>query len=78
MDKPKPTAESFTVKPGHPMLIFLCSVWMLLLGCTIGMHWWFRQLDLAPFDDLIWPHLFSAVLGKNSFIPVVVVAVEMW
>jgi hypothetical protein len=39
---------------------------------------WFRQLDLAPFDDLIWPHLFSAVLGKNSFIPVVVVAVEMW
>jgi len=19
--------------------------------------WWFRQLELAPFDGLIWPHL---------------------
>ena len=24
-------------------------------GCR--MAGWFRQLDLAPFDGLIWPHL---------------------
>jgi len=34
--------------------------------------WWFRQLDLAPFDGLIWPHLkacdllFRAGLGGRS------------
>jgi hypothetical protein len=33
---------------------------------------------LAPFARLIWPHLVWLFLGRNSFIPVVVVAVEMW
>lgn len=32
MDQTKPTAKGFTVKLGHPVLIFFWSAWMLLLG----------------------------------------------
>ena len=39
MNKQELTAGSFTIKLGHPVLIFLWSAWMLLLGCAIGMHW---------------------------------------
>lgn len=38
MANSRPAAESFTVMLGHPVLVFLWSAWMLLLGCTIGMH----------------------------------------
>jgi transposase len=30
---------------------------------------WFRQLDLAPFDDLIWPHLFRPVFREEFIHP---------
>lgn len=39
MTKTRSTPTSFTVRLGHPVLIFFWSVWMLLLGCVIGMHW---------------------------------------
>jgi hypothetical protein len=39
MIKQELTSGSFTIKLGHPALIFLWSTWMLLLGCVIGMHW---------------------------------------
>lgn len=39
MDHARPNVGSFTVRLGHPAFIFLWSLWMLLLGCAIGMHW---------------------------------------
>jgi galactitol-specific phosphotransferase system IIC component len=38
MTKASPTPASFTVRLGHPVYIFFWSVWMVLLGCIIGMH----------------------------------------
>jgi hypothetical protein len=29
----------------------------VMLGDGVEVGTWFRQLDLAPFDGLIWPHL---------------------
>jgi hypothetical protein len=31
--------KTMTVKLGDPLLVFIWSVGLLLLGCAIGMHW---------------------------------------
>jgi hypothetical protein len=31
--------SEMTVRLGHPVVIFIHSVALLLLGCAIGMHW---------------------------------------
>lgn len=36
--KPTPTPASYTIKLGHPVLIFFWSFWMVLLGVALGEH----------------------------------------
>ena len=78
MDKQKPNVGGFTVKLGHPVLIFFWSTWMLLLGCAIGMHW--RRSHTVAFcvsmtcavmivvhemiDGFVWCTLTAWWLGK--------------
>lgn len=38
MTESRPTPASFTVRLGHPVFIAFWSFWMVLLGCSIGMH----------------------------------------
>ena len=32
-------SENIRISLGHPVLIFIYSVALLLIGCAIGMHW---------------------------------------
>jgi len=32
-------SNEFKVQLGHPVLIFIYSLALLLIGCAIGMHW---------------------------------------
>lgn len=38
MTTARPTPASFTVRLGHPVLIFFWSVWMVLLGVVLGAY----------------------------------------
>jgi dTDP-4-dehydrorhamnose 3,5-epimerase-like enzyme len=48
--------NEMTVRLGHPVVIFIHSVALLLIGCAIGMHW--HQSHSAA----IWIAVSGAVL----------------
>jgi membrane protein YdbS with pleckstrin-like domain len=33
-------SENIRISLGHPVLIFVYSMALLLIGCAIGMHWY--------------------------------------
>jgi hypothetical protein len=52
------------MKPGFggwSLDFFRAVKWPFRAPSRLKEHNWFCQLDLAPFDGLIWPHLFSFV-----------------